>query len=235
MFSGIQRRYVYDKYIYSGDFPISIALTTQEKQKCQNAALKLTGKFLVVRKIDEDNDITFRAVTKETDEKEMSSMISESGGICDDVVTEKEYQGCGLAKYLVATCFQDEAVLGLNNQGVDVNKNPYWTHSPDQRKDVAKYCETVAHLRCMPLSGAPNAVIVCVSYLRAGSISGFDLLLTVSDSPVAKKTFNVFKLGETLENGFKANADKFIQDNGRVWFYCKCKDNEKENCKKMQS
>jgi len=151
-------------------------LTPQEKQKCHNAALKSTGKFLVVRKIDEDNDVTFRAVTKETDEKEMSSMISESGGICDDVVTEKEYQGCGLAKYLVATCFQDEAVLGLNNKGLDVNKNNYWTHAPDQRKDVTKYCETVAHLRCMPLSGAPNAVVVCVSYLRAGAISGFDLL-----------------------------------------------------------
>ena len=170
------------------------------------------------------HEFVFLAVMTKDVNKGMSSVITEDSGTWDDVETKKEFQGCGLAKYLVATCFQDEFVLGSDDRGVDVNTNDYWNDSPGQRKYVSKYCETVTYLRCIPLDGAPNAVVVCISYLRAGKISGFDLLFTVLDSKFcanAGKTFKVFNLGEDLENSYKSNADKFIQDNGCVWFYCK--------------
>ena len=233
-FSGLKGKFLFDKYVYFGDFPIPIPLLPNEKQKCQNAALKTSGKFFIGRKIASESDVKFPAVLQENDNKEMGSMISEAEGICDDVVTNEEYRGCGIAKYLVATCFQDVTVIGKDKKGLDVTENKHWIHASDQRNDVSKYCETVTHLRCMPLSGAPNAVVVCVSYLRAGSISGFDLLFTAPDSPIPTKMFHVFQLGETLENEFKANADKFIQDHGQVWFYCKCKETEKGNCMKMK-
>ena len=184
------------------------------------------------------HEFVFRAVLKKDVKNGISSVISEDFGTCDDVETKKEFQGCGLAKYLVATCFQDEFVLGTDNRGVDVDTNKYWADSPGQRNDVSKYCETVTFLRCIPLDGAPNAVVVCISYLRAGKISGFDLLFTAPDSKFCKKaekTFKVFDLGKNLENTYKANADRFIQDNGCVWFYCKCKNDERENCMKMKT
>ena len=233
------RKYIYGEYVYSGGFPIPIGLTSTEKQKCKNENLKYAGQFLVDRKKRmAPHEFVFRAVMKKDVNNQMSSVISENLGTCDDVETKKEFQGCGLAKYLVATCFQDAFVLGYNDKGVDVNTNKYWVDFPGLRNEVSQYCETVTHLRCIPLESGPNAVVVCISYLRAGKISGFDLLFTISDytwCKKAEKTFKVFNLGDELENDYKANADEFIQDNGCVWFYCKCKKDEKENCMKMKT
>lgn len=236
-FLGFKRKYVYDHYVYFGDFPIPIDLLSTEKQKCPNSELKSKGKFLIFRDIvegmDDEQEAKFRAVLPENKENEMSYADSELRGTCDDVFTHEQYQGCGLAKYLVATCFQDEMVLGKENKGLDVKTDGHWKYAIDQRNDVVKYCETITFLRCLPWGGAPNTAGACVSYLRAGFISDFQLLFTGFSAYRAKKTLSVFELGEKFENDFKVNADVFVKENGRSWFFCKCKENEKKGCMQM--
>ena len=48
-----------------------------------------------------------------------------------------------------------------------------------------------------------------------------------------KGPLNVFKLGESLEEKFNNDADKFIKDYGWTWYFCKCKEDMKEKCMGM--
>ena len=178
-----------------------------------------------------DDEPRFDAVLKKDDIQEMSYVVSEGRGKCDEVETDPNYQGCGLAKYVTATCFQDVEVLGTDKVGVDVSKDAHWKYSTNQRADASRYCQTMTFLRCMPHDGAPDSV--CVSYLRAASISDFDLAFTTFPSYKASESLNVFKLGANLENEFKNDAKAFLKKNGPVWFFCKCKETDKSNCMKM--
>ena len=141
-----------------------------------------------------------------------------------------------MAKYLVATCFQDISILGNTKAGVDINNHGYWKPKArrKQQKSALKYCQTITFLRCMPHHGAPSTVFV--SYLRAGSISEFDLVLTTPQLEfisLKAKPFNVFKLGPKLENDFKSSAEEFLKKYGLAWFFCKCKENKRKKCLKM--
>ena len=156
--------------MYLGSFPIPIDLSQLEKEKCRNLDLKSAGKFFVT-KTQEGHmfriETTFEAVLRINDDQKLCTVRSDSVGECDDVNTIACFQGCGLAKYLVATCFQDISILGNTKTGVDINNHGYWKPKArrKQQKSALKYCQTITFLRCMPHHGAPSTV--CVSYLRA--------------------------------------------------------------------
>ena len=221
--------------MYFGDYPIPIDISQHEKDKCKNPELKSSENFLVTKTMT-DSGTRFEAVLKSDVSRIMSHSNSDYIGECDDVSTVPEYQGCGLAKYLTATCFQDISVLGINNLGVDINNHGYWKAEKrnKQRKNASKYCQTITFLRCMPHDGAPPEV--CVSYLRAASISEFDLAFTTPQLEFMSKKakpFNVFKLGSNLEDDFKSDAKTFLKKYGLAWFFCKCKENKEKKCLKM--
>ena len=68
----------------------------------------------------------------------ISTLNAKSGGSCDHASTPTPYQGCHLAQYLMATCFQDDLVLGDKGKGLDVttritrmiNNQDYWDKEP---------------------------------------------------------------------------------------------------------
>jgi len=204
-------------------------LLSNEIDKCNNPDLKDRGTFSIIRDFYDNAYNRFQAVYSDDDKKEMAYVLSAAKGKCDDVRTYEKYQGCGLAKYLVATCFQDEEVIGANRQGIDVKTNNEWKKADAQRTNVANLCETVTFLRCKP-KGGPGA---CIAYLRAGSTAGFDLLFAKNLHANAKD-LNVIKLGDDLEKEFKTKYDEFVRKNGLHWFFCKCKENEKKQCLDMQ-
>jgi len=231
----VEKKYVYGKYVYFGDYPIPIDLSQHEKDKCKNPELASSGNFLVTKTMT-DIGPRFEAVPQSDVHRMMSNSNSRYTGECDDVTTIPEFQGCGLAKYLTATCFQDDSVLGMNRIGVDINNHGYWKAKKrnKQRKNASKYCQTITFLRCMPHHGAP--LEVCVSYLRAASISEFNLAFTTPELEFISgkaKPFNVFKLGQNLEDDFKSDAKKFLEKYGLAWFFCKCKENKEKKCLKM--
>ena len=187
------------------------------------------GTFSIIWDLEDEIYNRFQAISSDDDKKVMAYVRSEAPGKCDDVKTFEEYQGCGLAKYLVATCFQDEKVLGAHSKGIDVEKNNDWKKAGAQQTNVANFCETVTFLRCKPRDG-PGP---CITYLRAGSAAGFDLLF-VKNLHEETGYLKVFKLGEDLEKKFKAESSDFVSVNGKYWFFCKCKENEKKQCLDMQ-
>ena len=160
-------------------------------------------------------------VKKDGTDPPLSAVYGMTRGNCDDVQTFKgQNQGCGLAKYLVATCFQDEMILGPEDKGVDVSKDDGWNQE-DRSTDASNYCKTITYLRCLPYGtrGSPKPPNrVCVSYLRAGRISNFNILFTKTESAT---TLKAFKLGEALEQEFTDSFDMFIRDNGNIWYFCK--------------
>ena len=173
----------------------------------------------------------FTALTKPDDQERISELSGKSGGICDLVKTpDEKNQGCGLAKYLMATCFQDNSILGDNERGVDISKDGNWAEEPKTRMDAISYCKTITYLRCLPYGDPKPPPRVCISYLRAGSLSNFNILFSHKRTLIGSLIFNAFKLGDPLEEKFNSDAEKFIGDYGYTWYFCKCKEDMKEKC-----
>ena len=190
--------------------------------------MKERGKFYVERKYDEsskEQGNTFTAVFEPEDDTALSTLYAEEEGVCDNVKTVEVYRGCGLAKYLLATCFQDWSILGEDGRGVDVINNFGWKKSP-MLNNAFKYCKTMVTLIC-----GTNPSRNCISYLRAASSADFDLLFAY----LRLGHMNAFKLGETLESEFIQRYDEFIAKNGPFWYFCKCKEGSEQPCLAMES
>ena len=208
-------------------------MTPTEKGKCKNKALKKDGKFYV-KKETIPLYYLFTASTKPDGQEVLSDLKGKSGGICDMVATRDENsQGCGLAKYLMATCFQDNSILGEDERGVDIRKDDNWADETEKSNNAINYCKTIIYLRCLPYGIPKPPSRVCISYLRAGSLANFNILFSTYNNEITKGPLNVFKLGESLEEEFNNDADKFIREYGWTWYFCKCKEDMKDKCMDM--
>ena len=213
----------YQSIVYT-EYPIEILLTNEEKLKCKSDKLKERGTIYVQKtSYPETLQYKFTAVFETEDRTALSTLNAEKG-FCNDVKTKKGYQGCGLAKYLMAICFQDVSILGEDGRGVNVYKDPlgidHWKTSP-MRIDAYEYCKTMIYLSC---ATEPNRN--CISYLRAAAFANSDLLFSF------RKGINIkaFKIGKRLESEFDKKSDEFIDNNGHVWYFCKCKEESKFSC-----
>ena len=191
--------------------------------------MKETGKIYVKKIYQEslgESSYTFTAVLDPEDDTALSTLIAdaEEEGICDTVRTLEDYQGCGLAKYLMATCFQDWSILGEDGRGVNIYGESRWMKVP-LRTNAFKNCRTMVYLSCMAVPSRS-----CISYLRAASSADFDLLFSFK-----LKDMKTFKLGERLESEFNQRYDEFIDKNGPAWYFCKCKEGSEKYCLAMES
>ena len=80
--SGVEKKYVYGKYVYFGDYPIPIDLSQHEKDKCKNPELASSGNFLVTKTMT-DIGTRFKAVPQSAVHRMMSDSISRDTGECD--------------------------------------------------------------------------------------------------------------------------------------------------------
>jgi len=221
---------------FTGPFPIKIQLKPEiTKPTCKNEKLKAQGHFYVQKKEireTEKHDVTFFATIGSNDDTStaISKLNADVGGACDHVSTYPGSEGCGLAAYMMATCFQNDQVLGVNGKGHDLENDIKWSNEP--RKAIAlDKCLSMIYLRCFTDANTP--AYACISYLRGGKLADYDIIFMKKP---AKAVMNVWTLGETVEAPFKDNADEFIKQNGFTWFFCKCKGNsasEKKECLSM--
>ena len=235
-----ENQYHYGHYNYFGEYPIPIPLNPTEKTRCLNSKIKDNGNQFVVQRSDQKNprdpnSVAFFASVKEDGimREGISFLNSEIEGECNDVETPQGSSHCGLAKYLVATCFQDDLVLGEDGRGLEPNTFeikhpliPFVSENPKLRNDALEHCQTITFLQCQPQGETPKRA--CVAYLRAGSISKFDILFSVSDDKTT-----AMKLGNALETKFSKDANDFVAKYGMDWFFCKCNDTSKVKCKIM--
>ena len=193
-----------------------------EKPSCHNEKLKAQGHFYVqkkeIREI-EKHDVTFLATIGSNDDTStaMSKLNADVGGAWDHVSTYKGSQGCGLAAYMMATCFRIDKVLGVNGKSHDVEKDIKWSN--ESRKTISlDKCLSMIYLRCFTDANTP--AYACISYLRGGKLADYDIIFMKKP---AKSVMNVWTLGETAEAPFKKDARSFINQNGFTLFFCKCK------------
>ena len=154
----------------------------------------------------------------------MSQLNARVGGKCDRASTISGSQGCGLAAYMVATCFQDYTVLGKDGKGVDVHSDLKWKEEP-RKPEAHRLCKSMIHFHCVMITG-------CISYLRGAILAHYDIVF-MKKAKVDK--MHAWELGESLENTLKQNPESFLEKHGFQWFFCKCVSNPglKEDCLSM--
>ena len=213
-------------------------------KQCKDEELLKKKEFYIKKKQKQKGkvgEITFTAhltlpfATFTLGDYAISTLDAKTGGLCDHAYTDKTYQGCHLAQYLMATCFQDDSILGEDKKGMDILKDSKWEKEP-QRIEEHRTCKTITSLSCFPT--ADTSKRVCISYLRAASLASFDIVFVKKATrgprgPEEESPMTVWKLGEPLETLFGADSDKFVKTYGISWFFCKCKgesNTEKEKC-----
>ena len=142
----------------------------------------------------------------------MSQLNARVGGKCDHVSLDSWPKGCGLAAYMVATCFQDYTALGSNGKGYDVKSDLKWKEEPRKARAHA-LCKSMIHFRCGVIHTD------CISYLRGAILAHYDIVF-MKKAKVGE--MNARELGESLENAFKKAPVTFLKQNGFVWYFCKC-------------
>ena len=212
------------------EYPILVELTDEEKSKCQNQELKTEGEFCIKQIHNGCSFVAYIVPEGEPQETPdyMCQLNAQSGGICDDVTTEPGYRQCGLAKYLMKACFEDDGILGPEKKGYDVRKEypgipNYWIMERRARR-VYEYCRTVTFTSCQ-VDSEDTSKYACIAYIRAALLASFHILFAFkSMSAKGIKLVDVEKIF-TYEN-----ADKFVEDNGEYWFFCKCSEQQFELC-----
>merc|ERR1712212_141265 len=206
-----RKQYRFGPYSFVGTFPIKIQLTDAEIQKpsCENEKLKEQGHFYVQKKEireTEKHDVTFFATIGPNDDTStaMSKLNADVGGACDHVSTFPGSQKCGLAAYMMATCFQADKVLGVNGKGHDLENDIKWSNEP-RKKIALDKCLSMIYLRCFTDANTP--AYACVSYLRGGKMADYDIIFI---KKAGKPVMHVWTLGETVETPFKKDPKKFI-------------------------
>ena len=212
------------------DYPILVTLNGEEKSKCQNEELKSEGEFLVKQIHNGRSFVAYIEPEGEPVETPfyMSQLNAQPGGICDDVTTEPGYRKCGLAKYLMKVCFEDEGIIGADRKGYDVRKEypgipNYWITERKARR-VQEYCRTVTFTSCQ-VDQADTSKYACIAYIRAALLANFDILLSFKSL-----TAKGIKLTDVEKVFTYDNANKFIEENGEYWFFCKCSEEQLALC-----
>ena len=163
--------------------------------------------------------------TKGKDVILMSELNAEDEGYCNQVETYEGYKACGLATTLMEFCFSDEDVGGMVLEDDSLfGPRANW-------RDLAKTnCKHMIGLDCAPKKGTPYAA--CASYLTAAINKGHMMMFTY---PNEEFELEVMHVGNTAKPKFKKDANKFIEEYGNKWYFCKCKPERIENCLAMAS
>ena len=174
----------------------------------------------------------------EPDGVEISHLNAETrnSGHCNDVETKPRSRRCGLAKYLMWICFQDAEILGKQKRGVNPLTNEQWKDER-QKQNADKYCEQITYVYCMPDEDEDENIIpyiACVAYMRGAIKADFHVLFVYEEQgddeeQVPLDIFNLKKV-EAKFGKNKENAEKFVEDHGHEWFFCKCKEKYMKIC-----
>ena len=92
-------------------------------------------------------------------------------------------------------------------------------------------CDHVVYLQCKPKAGSTHDI--CSGYLTAALKTGHTFMVTLKGGALIRETevkwgfFNVAFAKVML----KGNSKAFVDDNGDMWFFCKCKSDKLTQCK----
>ena len=201
-------------------YPVIETFRDGKVKTCENDKLKLKKSYKVdrIEKEKSPPEWEFKATL---DEKVLSSLDGEKGGICNVVSTFKGSRGCGLATTLMEHCFTDENVGSL-----DIQNNKFFEGEPfKKRRDMAtKNCEHTVYLMCSVIAGPE---VSCSGYLTAAINTKHTMMFTKNLDQM--HVMNVAK----AQPEFKKDATNWLKEYGKDWVFCKCKSDKMDECGKM--
>ena len=204
-------------------YPVTVKLKERVMKRCKNENLIAKKSFTVERHVDTSFqqipnfpiNVGFAAVLDGVNLSELSAL---SGGICNEVETNDDSAGCGLATTLMEYCFTDDEV-----GGIDLQKDPRFNQHPlkEYRQMAENTCKHIVYLTC-----AAFPLIACSAYFTAAINTKHTLMFTTFnelDEDLVAKLFDVAE----VQPEFKFDARGWVNTNGRHWYFCKCKKGNK--------
>ena len=209
-------------------YPVNVELKDRYMSSCTNEELKDKRKFTVDRK--KSNLAVYDWVfTAHLSKRKLSWLASgdnkKNKGVCNNVKTEDDSLGCGMATTLMEFCFTDYRV-----GGVDVENDQHFKKESltKWREMAMQYCKHVVYLLCAPT--APD--ISCSAYLTAAINTNHMMMFTYQRYPADSdsEVMYVWDVAKTQPE-FKKHAKKWISTYGYAWYFCQC--NVNSECQTM--
>ena len=110
--------------------------------------------------------------------------------------------------------------------GLDPATDADWTD--DGSVILAKEnCEIIVHIAC---GVKPGSEAACKSYLAAADLRNYQMMfIDVFDSIDFKTNYYAMNV-KKANTEFQDNPQKFIDNRGTDWFFCRCKPTRKKEC-----
>ena len=168
----------------------------------------------------------FQAILKKgsccEEDKVLSTLIANKGGVCNSIITDPKSYKCGLATALMEFCFTDPDIGTDDPETNDCFKKD---GAEDYRDLAISNCAHMVYLMCI---AKPHSA--CSGYLTAAINTGHSMMFTYDHLP---EKWDVLKV-TTAKIMLKGNSDTFIEDYGERWFFCKCQSDRITQCENMQ-
>ena len=191
----------------------------------ENRDLK-NQEYFFIKKQNEDEDGLYFVVIMEATQRvnplrAIGNLYSIKKGHCNDVAVLPKYRGCGLAKYLMQACFEEDATENFATNQI-----------ARRGREFNELCEKVKFLECAPTN--PNNKIACSGYMSGAILAGFQIIGTTH-----KNSFNVYAFhidhARRMMKGevYGMNAQTFIDQYGEIWYFCKCRQAKLQECQEI--
>ena len=95
-------------------------------------------------------------------------------------------------------------------------------------------CDHIVYLACDPK--APATYAACSAYMTAALNTGHTMMFTYGENTedgIRKGKWNVMAI-DAAKPKLRSNANTFIKEYGRAWFFCKCKSERVKQCEEME-
>ena len=148
----------------------------------------------------------------------IANLYSIKKGHCNDIAVLPKYRGCGLAKYLMQACFEEDATENFaTNQIVR------------RGREFNELCEKIKFLECAPTN--PDNKIACSGYMSGAILAGFQIIGTTHKNSFEVYAFQTDYARRMMKGEVDGmNAQTFIDRYGETWDFCKCKQDKLQEC-----
>ena len=149
-------------------------MVNKDKKECSNEQAKRDGYYIGKEK---PTKTEFRFVAKlEWENPTTISGLNADRGQCNDVVTEKDYRKCGIARSLLVLCLRDEDITrdgGVNPLTYnDLTETDYAIWEDEEFGERARLlCSSIVAVTCEPIDNTPK--YACKTYIEAARIAGY--------------------------------------------------------------
>ena len=211
-------------------YPKRVLLNPKYKNTCKNDEIKQEHAFYVNKRIQKQllptspSKITWIGSLKASTSQ--LAILNAKRGKCNDVHVYPGSRKCGIGKEMMKMCLKDDDITEDGGYNPMTEKDWY---DEDLEREARKLCKAIVLVTCKPYDSTPN--IAGKLYMEAALDSGFHLVfiqkLAIDDAQLDKiRRYDI----EAAKLDFLKNADAFIEDMGANWFFCKCKQDSKQDC-----